>query len=83
MYVVWIGLSSETVDEISFQYPGFISQEFSHAGPKGVDLFSGCFNFLSAVVTSSFKHPIVWATDSLLEPRMPFRSRHWHDKYAS
>jgi len=83
MYVVWIGLSSETVDEISFQYPGFISQEFSHAGPKGVDLSSGCFNFLTAVVTSSFKHPIVWATDSLLEPRMPFRSRHWHDKHAS
>ena len=83
MYVVWIGLSSETVDEISFQYPGFISQEFSHAGPKGVDLFSGCFNYLSAVVTISFKHPIVWATDSLLEPMMPFRSRHWHDKHAS
>ena len=83
MYVVWIGLSSETVDEITFQYRRLISQEFSHAGPKSVDLFSGCFNFLSAVVTSSYKHPIVWATDSLLEPRMPFRSRHWYDKYAS
>ena len=55
MYVAWMGLSSETVDETSSQYRGVIGQKFRHADSKGVDLSradSG-FSLLSELAVTS------------------------------
>jgi hypothetical protein len=47
MYVAWMGLLFETVDETSSQYPRIIGQKFSHDDSKGVDLFRAASVFSS------------------------------------